>query len=113
MVIVLATLQTQKRIIQANCPICGKIDTIVVTESELKFAREHHSLLTKAISHVKEGHVLTLYIDGEGIVRRKYCFDIAKNKPNLFKGSFTKDLDSIFERMIHDSKKPERNQNKI
>ncbi|MFX0137196.1 MAG: hypothetical protein ACFFDN_26385 [Candidatus Hodarchaeota archaeon] len=96
-----------KTVIQTNCPACGKRESIILTESELKVAREQHTLVTKAISHAKEGHVLTLYIDGEGIVRRKYCFEIAENKSIMFRGSFSKDLDSIFKQMIHDSMKHE------
>ncbi|MFX0050998.1 MAG: hypothetical protein ACFFAJ_01325 [Candidatus Hodarchaeota archaeon] len=103
MVITLDALQTQKTVIQTNCPACGKTESIILTESELKVAKEQHSLLTRAISHAKEGHVLTLYIDGEGIVRRKYCFEIAENNRIKFRGSFSKDLKSIFKQMIHNS----------
>jgi len=104
-VIGLSILQSQKNVIQINCPVCGRKDSIIVTKSELWQARENHSLITKAISHSDEGHVLTLYIDGEGIIRRKYCFQIAEKKMKLLKGSISKNLDSIFEKMIQESKK--------
>ena len=62
---------TTYSVIKLDCPICGKKESILLTESELNTAVEQHSLITKAISHSKEGHILTLYIDGQGIVRRK------------------------------------------
>ena len=100
-------LQIQKTVIQTTCPICGKKESIFVSESELVNAREQHSLITKAMSHSKEGHILTLYIDGEGIVRRKYCFDIAENKENLLRDSLPNNLGVIFSQMLQESKKPE------
>ncbi|MHA2223928.1 MAG: hypothetical protein ACXAC8_01880 [Candidatus Hodarchaeales archaeon] len=99
----MTVLQTQKTMVQTICPVCSKDESILLTESELNFAREQHSLITKAISHSEEGHILTLYIDGQGIVRRKYCFDIAENKISSFEGTFPKELDSIFDRMIKNS----------
>ncbi len=101
----LTVLQTQKTIIETICPICGKHESILITESELYIAQEQHSLITKALSHSKEGHILTLYIDGQGIVRRKYCFDIAEHKANSFKGPHPKNLSIIFDQMIQESKK--------
>ena len=106
MVIRLTVLQTHKKVIQTSCPICGKKELILLTESELNVAREQHSLITKAMPHSKEGHILTLYIDGQGIVRRKYCFDIAENKISSFKATIPKNLDTIFDQMIQESKKP-------
>ncbi|MFX1516041.1 MAG: hypothetical protein ACFFC6_07025 [Promethearchaeota archaeon] len=100
-------LQAQKTVIQTTCPICGKKESIFVSESELINAREQHSLITKAMSHTKEGHILTLYIDGQGIVRRKYCFDIAENKENLVKNSLPNNLGVIFDQMLQESKKKE------
>lgn len=105
MVVELTALQTQKTIIQTICPICGTNESILITESELNIAREQHSLITKALSHTKEGHILTLYIDGQGIVRRKYCFDIAEHKVSSLKGPFPKNLNMIFNQMIQESKK--------
>lgn len=101
----MTVLQTQKTDIQTTCPICGKKESILLTESELIVAREQHSLITKAISHTKEGHILTLYIDGQGIIRRKYCFDIAENKVSSLKSTFPKSLNIIFDQMIQNSKK--------
>ena len=105
MVIDLTILQARKTIIETSCPICGKKESILLTESELNTAVEQHSLITKAISHSKEGHILTLYIDGQGIVRRKYCFDIAENKVSAFNFTFPENLDKIFDQMIQDSMK--------
>ncbi|MFX0122322.1 MAG: hypothetical protein ACFFAE_01705 [Candidatus Hodarchaeota archaeon] len=101
----MTSLQAQKTLIQTTCPICGKRESIFVSESELIIAREQHSLITKAMSHSKEGHILTLYIDGQGIVRRKYCFDIAENRSNSVK-SLPNSLGAIFNQMIQESKKP-------
>ncbi|MFX1285430.1 MAG: hypothetical protein ACFFB5_17430 [Promethearchaeota archaeon] len=101
----MTVLQTHKTVIETTCPICGKNESILVTASELNIAREQHSLITKALTHLKEGHILTLYIDGQGIVRRKYCFDIAEHKANSFKGSLPKKLNLIFDQMIQESKK--------
>ncbi|MFX0013628.1 MAG: hypothetical protein ACFFB2_10805 [Promethearchaeota archaeon] len=101
----MTVLHAQKSIIQTTCPICGKKESIFVTESELSIAQEQHSLITKAMPHVKEGHILTLYIDGQGIVRRKYCFDIAESKINSLKITFPKNLGTIFDQMIQESKK--------
>jgi hypothetical protein len=103
--IILPVLQTQRTVIQTTCPICGQNESIFISESELVNAREQHSLITKAISHSKEGHILTLYIDGQGIVRRKYCFDIAENKENLLRDSLPNNLGEIFSQMIQESKK--------
>lgn len=101
----LAFLQTQRTVIQVKCPACGKKETIMVTEVELEYAKMKHALITKAVAHTKDGHVLTLYIDGQGIVRRKYCFDIAKKKLNHFTNILPENLDSIFEQMIQDAMK--------
>jgi hypothetical protein len=101
----LAFLQTQRTVIEVKCPACGKKETIMVTEEELEYAKKEHALITKAVAHTQDGHVLTLYIDGQGIIRRKYCFDIAKNKFNLFTNSLSRDLDSIFEQMLQDAMK--------
>ena len=95
----------QKNIIQATCPICGKKESILLSEDELKNAREQHSLITKAVSHSKEGHVLTLYIDGQGIVRRKYCFEMAENQIKSLENKNLGNLDTIFEQMLQNSMK--------
>lgn len=105
LVIELTVLPPQKTVIQTICPMCGKKESILVTESELNVAREQHSLITKAMSHSEEGHVLTLYIDGQGIVRRKYCFDMAECKGSSIKSAFPRNLNIIFDQMIHESKK--------
>lgn len=102
MVIELTLLQSQKIVIQTICPICKKKESILLTESELDIAQKQHSLITKAISHSKEGHILTLYIDGQGIVRRKYCFEIAENS-NLLKHTSPDNLNTIFDRMFQNS----------
>ncbi|NHJ02260.1 MAG: hypothetical protein EAX86_09000 [Candidatus Heimdallarchaeota archaeon] len=103
--ITLAIIQAQKNKITVSCPLCGESETISLDEVELELAREQHSLITKALSHSKAGHVLTLYIDGQGIVRRKYCFEIAENHFNVFPSSLPNNLSSLFQRMIQDSMK--------
>ena len=105
MVLELALLQTQRNNIQVKCPVCGKNESINITQDELEYAQTKHSLITKAVSHPEEGHVLTLYIDGQGIVRRKYCFDIAESKLQLFEDGIPKSLDSIFTQMLRDATK--------
>lgn len=101
----MAVFQAQKTLIQVHCPACGIKESIMITESELLNARNHHSLITKAVSHTEKGHVLTLYIDGQGIVRRKYCFEIAKNRIKSNEQNLPQDLTSIFGKMIKDSMK--------
>ncbi len=96
-------LEEQTKQISATCPICGKRESITVNMHELEQARLNHSLLTKAISHAKNGHVLTLYIDGEGIVRRKYCFDLVRKKIINIDKLNPGQLDNLFEKMIKDS----------
>jgi len=107
----LAVLQKQKNIIETTCPICKKKESIILSESELNFANDQHSLITKAIAHSKEGHVLTLYIDGQGVVRRKYCFEIAENQIDSIMNTIhrnldmPRNLDKIFDQMIQNSMK--------
>lgn len=98
-------MKNQIKLITTICPICGKNEIISLTREELTHARNEHTLITKAISHSKNGHVLTLYIDGEGIVRRKYCFDLVQNNKLGFKLFNTDKLDSLFDKMIEDSLK--------
>ncbi len=96
-------LEEQTKYITTTCPICGKYESITINLTELEQARNDHSLLTKAISHAKNGHVLTLYIDGDGQVRRKYCFDLVrKNLIKMDKFAPGK-LDNLFEKMIKNS----------
>ncbi|MHA1978090.1 MAG: hypothetical protein ACW98F_00480 [Candidatus Hodarchaeales archaeon] len=101
-------LEEPTKKITTKCPICGKCESITINLLELEEARSNHSLLTKAIPHAKDGHVLTLYIDGEGVVRRKYCFDLVrKNLINVDKLPPGK-LDNLFEKMINDSMRSEK-----
>ena len=100
---ILAVLTDQKKEIKIICPICGKCDIIQVTEAELTRARENHTLFTKAVSHAKDGHVLTFYIDGEGIVRRKYCFDLVQKSIVKIDLQDTKNLNSLFTKMLENS----------
>jgi hypothetical protein len=102
-------LQDQNKTITTTCPICGKSESIIVTFSELAQARNQHSLLTKAVSHKRDGHVLTLYIDGEGRVRRKYCFELVQDVLMKFEGKSVGDLDSLFDKMLRDSLKKKKN----
>ncbi len=98
-------LEEQTKHITTTCPICGKKESILLSEDELRNAREQHSLITKAVSHSKEGHVLTLYIDGQGIVRRKYCFEMAENQIKSLENKNPGKLDIIFEQMLQNSMK--------
>ena len=99
----LPLLEEQTKRIETSCPICGKCESITINLVELEHARNNHSLITKAVSHAKDGHVLTLYIDGDGMVRRKYCFDLVrKNLINVDKLPLGK-LDNLFDKMIKDS----------
>ncbi|MHA2112100.1 MAG: hypothetical protein ACW98W_11520 [Candidatus Hodarchaeales archaeon] len=96
-------LMDQKKEITITCPICDKREIIAVTVSELHQARENHTLFTKAVSHAKDGHVLTFYIDGEGIVRRKYCFDLVQKNFVKLEESNPKKLGSLFAKMLENS----------
>jgi hypothetical protein len=98
-------LNKQIKLITTTCPICGENEIIKLTAGELAHALNEHTLITKAISHSKNGHVLTLYIDGEGIVRRKYCFDLVKNHKLSLKPFNLEKLDSLFDKMLEDSLK--------
>jgi len=96
----LESVQSHKSLIQTSCPLCGKKEEIFVNQDELTEARVNHSLITKAISHSDEGHVLTLYIDGHGIVRRKYCFDLIEHRSYEKKVKLESDLELVFNKMI-------------
>ena len=98
-------MKNQIKLITTICPICGKNEIVRLTTEELTRARNELTLITKAISHSKNGHVLTLYIDGEGIVRRKYCFDLVQDDKLGYKSFKTDQLDSVFDKMIKDSLK--------
>ena len=104
----LPLLDKQIKQITTKCPICGKCETITLSLLELEHARMNHSLLTKAIPHVKDGHVLTLYIDGEGLVRRKYCFDLVRNNIINIEKLTPGKLDNLFDKMIKDSMRKEK-----
>jgi len=97
------SIQAQKSMIQTSCPLCGEKETIFLSKGELDYARSNHALITKAISHTNNGHVLTLYIDGEGIVRRKYCFEIAEKNDLNRNIHLPKKLDLVFDQMLKDS----------
>jgi hypothetical protein len=99
----LPLLEERIKVITAKCPICGKCESITINLTELEQARNNHSLLTKAVSHAKDGHVLTLYIDGEGLVRRKYCFDLVRKNLIKMNNFIPGKLDNLFEKMIKDS----------
>ncbi|MCK4848848.1 MAG: hypothetical protein KAT16_07495 [Candidatus Heimdallarchaeota archaeon] len=96
-------LMDQKKEITITCRICGKCEIIAVTKLELDQARKNHTLFTKAVSHAKDGHVLTFYIDGEGIVRRKYCFDLVQKNFVKLEASNPKNLKSLFTKMLENS----------
>lgn len=93
----------QKKEITITCPICDKCEIITVTKFELDQARKNHTLFTKAVSHAEDGHVLTFYIDGEGIVRRKYCFDLVQKNFVKLEASSPKNLRSLFTKMLENS----------
>jgi hypothetical protein len=101
----LSILREQTKKIKTTCPICEKKETILISLLELDRAQKNHSLITKAIPHFKDGHVLTIYIDGEGIVRRKYCFDLVQNNIIKIDEISSRNLDSVFDKMLQDSLK--------
>jgi len=105
MMIDLSILREQTKKIKTTCPICEKNETIIISLLELDHAQKNHSLITKAIPHSKDGHVLTIYIDGEGIVRRKYCFDLVQRNFIRIDEITSGKLDSVFNKMLQDSLK--------
>ncbi len=72
--------KTRYTIAETKCPLCGKEESIQITEPEIMKAKKDHKLIAKAIQHEVEGHILALYVDTEGKVRRRYCFEITKKK---------------------------------
>ena len=101
--IILPILQEHTKKIKTTCPICEKSEIITISLLELDSAQKNHALIIKAIPHTKNGHVLTIYIDGEGIVRRKYCFDLVQKNIIRIEELSLGNLDSIFDKMFRDS----------
>ena len=93
------------KIVQITCPQCGKDDLIPITKSEILTAKKNHKLIPKAIQHQEEGHILAAFIDIEGFVRRRYCFEIVKNTPRKIRETPTGKLETIFNQMIQNSRK--------
>ena len=91
--------------VQTTCPVCGKLESVVISDSDLTQAKKEHRLISKAITHENEGHIFAMYIDQEGKVRRRYCFDIVKNDKFPLEKDVFKDLETIFSQMIEAAKK--------
>lgn len=90
--------------ISVVCPLCGKTDNLIIQTEEILKARNELTLITKAIIHEKDKHVLTVYIDGYGRIRRKYTFNCIENPllKNL-QDDHPKSLDEIFSLMKKNS----------
>ena len=98
--------QESKGIIaKTTCPLCGREESILISELEIIRAKQDHKLIAKAIQHVEEEHILALHIDIEGRVRRRFCFDIVENKISTQKNKAMGDLEKIFTQMVQNSRK--------
>ncbi len=64
--------------IESECPFCGRIDKIVLTDNDIKAAKEGHQMIIRSIEH--EDHILTLHIDYQGKIRRTATADLIKKK---------------------------------
>ncbi len=91
--------------IETTCPMCGKLESLLITENELKKAKKNHRLISKAINHKKQGHIFALYVDYDGNVRRRYCFDIFENHNSLASKNSFSDLETVFTKMFEAAKK--------
>ncbi len=98
--------QESKGIIaKTTCPLCGKEESILISESEISRAKQEHKLIAKAMQHAEEEHILALHIDIEGRVRRRYCFDIVETQISIEKNMPIGDLEKIFTQMVQNSRK--------
>jgi hypothetical protein len=93
--------------VQTICPVCGKSESVVISDSDLRKAKKEHRLISKAITHENEGHIFAMYINQEGKVRRRYCFDIVMNDKFSLEKEVFKDLEAIFSQMLEAAKKPD------
>ncbi len=100
--------KTRYTIAETKCPLCGKEESIQITEPEIMKAKKDHKLIAKAIQHEVEGHILALYVDTEGKVRRRYCFEITKKNTLISRKDATGGLEEIFAKMIQNSRKLKR-----
>ncbi len=92
--------EPNEKVAQATCPLCGKREIIVITESERKKAKKEHKLISKAIQHKEEGHIFAIFVDIEGKVRRRYCFEIVEQSHSIQKKYTQNTLDEIFSQMV-------------
>jgi len=97
--------ELNEKLAQATCPLCGKREIISITESERKKAKKEHRLISKAIQHNKEGHIFAIFVDVEGKVRRRYCFEIVKQPHSTPKKYTPNTLKEIFSQMLQNSRK--------
>lgn len=98
--------QESKGIIaKAICPLCGKEESILISDSEIIRAKQDHKLIAKAIQHTDEEHILALHIDIDGRVRRRYCFDIVETRTPFQNKKQIGDLEKIFTQMVQNSRK--------
>jgi len=97
--------EPNEKLAQATCPLCGKREIISITESERKKAKKEHKLISKAIQHNEEGHIFAIFIDIEGKVRRRYCFEIVQQTHSTPKKYTPNTLEEIFSQMLQNAKR--------
>ncbi|MHA1969787.1 MAG: hypothetical protein ACW964_18585 [Candidatus Hodarchaeales archaeon] len=97
--------QKKERITQTRCPLCAQEESVHLTEAEILKSKQEHKLIPKAFIHREEGHILALFIDIEGKVRRRFCFDIVEKITPFRRTQTTENLESIFTQMIQNSRK--------
>ena len=100
--------QKKGRITQTRCPLCAKEESLHLTEAEILKSKQEHKLIPKAIIHQEEGHILAVFIDIEGKVRRRYCFDIVEEITPIRRkvsAQTNGNLENIFTQMIQNSRK--------
>ena len=64
--------------IDSLCPVCGRIDKIILTDIDIKTAKDGHQMIIRSIEH--EDHILTLHIDYQGRIRRTATADLIEKK---------------------------------
>lgn len=60
------------KIIQVTCPNCGAREALEITEKDIERASQSMGLVTKTLDHGT--HILLLYLDTDGNVRRENVF---------------------------------------
>lgn len=96
------------KITQTKCPLCNIKESVVLTEIEMMKSVQERKLIPKAFIHPEKGHILAIFIDREGKIRRRFCFEIVKNKSNNISKMNNPPMGSlgkIFDQMIQNSQK--------